>query len=90
VFALVALLTASPCRAAEKAVFPGVRWDEATPESQGVDGRILDEAAALLRAVGSDGARELVIVRLGLDGKAKDDAWNAFFAKIAESLKRQT
>ena len=29
----------------------------------------------------------MVIVRLGLDGKAKDEVWNGFLAKVAESLK---
>ena len=29
----------------------------------------------------------MVIVRLGLDGKAKDETWNGFLAKVAESLK---
>ena len=30
---------------------------------------------------------DMVIVRLGLDGKAKDEVWNGFLAKVAESLK---
>jgi CubicO group peptidase (beta-lactamase class C family) len=30
---------------------------------------------------------DMVIVRLGLDGKAKDDVWNGFLAKVGESLK---
>jgi hypothetical protein len=29
----------------------------------------------------------MVIVRLGLDGKAQDEAWNGFLAKVAESLR---
>lgn len=60
------LLVALPCLAAEPAVFPGAKWAEATPESQGVDGAKLNEAAALLaRTVGADGARELVVIRHG-------------------------
>ena len=65
-FALVALLAVLPCRAGETTVFPGARWTEATPESQGVDGAKLNEAGELLaRTVGSDGARELVVIRHG-------------------------
>ena len=30
---------------------------------------------------------DMVIVRLGLDGKAQDEAWNGFLAKVAESLR---
>lgn len=30
---------------------------------------------------------DMVIVRLGLDGKAKDEVWNGFLAKVAESLR---
>ncbi|WP_197231836.1 hypothetical protein [Novipirellula artificiosorum] len=30
---------------------------------------------------------DMVIVRLGLDGKAKDDARNGFSGKVADSLK---
>lgn len=30
---------------------------------------------------------DMVVVRLGLDGKAQDEAWNGFLAKVAESLK---
>lgn len=30
---------------------------------------------------------DMVVVRLGLDGKAQDKAWNGFLAKVAESLK---
>ncbi|MBM4027810.1 MAG: serine hydrolase [Planctomycetes bacterium] len=47
-------------------VFPGAMWQEATPESQGVDSARLKEAIAYLDAhAGPDGARELVIVRHG-------------------------
>lgn len=52
--------------AAEANVFPGKTWEEATPQSQGVDPVKLREAIALLqRTVGKDGARKLVIVRHG-------------------------
>lgn len=48
-------------------VFPGKDWEEATPQSQGVDPAKLEEAVALLgRTIGKDGVRELVIVRNGL------------------------
>jgi CubicO group peptidase (beta-lactamase class C family) len=47
-------------------VFPGTRWEEATPESQGVGSEKLNEAASLLaHTIGTDGAREVVIVRNG-------------------------
>jgi len=90
------LLAAMRCHAAEATVFPGAKWAEATTESQGVDSAKLNEAAeSLARTVGADGARELVVipewemvvVRLGLDGKANDEAWNGFLAKVADSLK---
>ena len=60
------LLIAMPCHAAETTVFPGAKWAEAPPESQGVDSAKLNEAAELLaRTVGADGARELVVIRHG-------------------------
>jgi CubicO group peptidase (beta-lactamase class C family) len=66
VLALVMLQGALPSRAAETAVVPGAKWTEATPESQGVDGAKLREAAELLaRTVGADGVRELVVIRHG-------------------------
>ncbi|HRZ94752.1 MAG TPA: serine hydrolase, partial [Candidatus Paceibacterota bacterium] len=47
-------------------VFPGARWQEAAPESQGVDARKLEDGIALLgRTVGANGVRELVIIRDG-------------------------
>lgn len=53
-------------RAAHPSVFPGKQWEEATPESQGVDPGKLKEAVALLdRTVGSNGVHELVIIRNG-------------------------
>ena len=30
---------------------------------------------------------DMVIVRLGLGGRAKDEVWNGFLAKVSESLK---
>jgi len=47
-------------------VFPGANWQTATPESQGVDSAKLNEAVNYLKAnTGTDGVRELVIVRNG-------------------------
>jgi CubicO group peptidase (beta-lactamase class C family) len=52
--------------AATALIFPGAQWEEATPESQGVDSEKLEKGVNLLaRTVGSDGARELVIIRNG-------------------------
>lgn len=52
--------------AAESPVFPGADWDQATPESQGVDARLLQRAVKHLEGVvGKDGVREVVIVRHG-------------------------
>ncbi len=51
---------------AQPGVFPGRDWAQATPESQGVDPAKLKTAVELLdKTVGSDGARELVIIRNG-------------------------
>jgi CubicO group peptidase (beta-lactamase class C family) len=47
-------------------VFPGKDWEEAAPESQGVDAVQLRAAVALLdRTAGKDGAHELVIIHHG-------------------------
>jgi CubicO group peptidase (beta-lactamase class C family) len=47
-------------------VFPGRKWEEATPESQRIDSARLRDAVALLeRTVGTNGVEELVIVRNG-------------------------
>jgi len=52
--------------AADRMVFPGREWEQATPESQGVDAERLDAAVAYLKAnSGRDGVNELVIVRNG-------------------------
>lgn len=52
--------------ASQKMVFPGERWQEATPESQGVDSAKLAAAVSYLKDnSGSDGVNELVIIRNG-------------------------
>jgi hypothetical protein len=33
---------------------------------------------------------DMVIVRLGLDGKAEDSVWNAFFQKVGEAIRDKT
>lgn len=49
-----------------KMTFPGKQWEEATPESQGIDRARLAAAVEFLKAnSGSDGVRELVVVRNG-------------------------
>lgn len=51
---------------AQPGVFPGRDWAQATPESQGLDPARLKTAVELLdKTIGSDGARELVIIRNG-------------------------
>lgn len=66
------------------AVFPGAAWEEATPESQGVDAAKLKDAVAYMdRSFGPDGARELVIIRNGYliwkgpDADACHNVWSA-------------
>jgi CubicO group peptidase (beta-lactamase class C family) len=60
------LVVGSAAVAASPRVFPGARWEEATPESQGVDAKKLEAATRLLAAtVGSNGVQELVILRHG-------------------------
>ena len=59
------LLVGSAAVAAPTRVFPGARWAEATPESQGVDAKKLEAAELLAATVGSDGVQELVIIRHG-------------------------
>jgi CubicO group peptidase (beta-lactamase class C family) len=47
-------------------VFPGEDWEAAKPESQGVDSARLADAVAYLKAnSGSDGVRELLVIRNG-------------------------
>ena len=60
----VALWTAGGASAG--GAFPGKDWQEATPESQAVDAAKLKQAVAYMDAnFGSEGARELVVVRNG-------------------------
>ena len=60
------LLVGSAAVAAPTRVFPDARWEEATPQSQGVDAKKLEAATRLLAAsVGSNGVQELVITRHG-------------------------
>ncbi len=62
---VLALLAAQPGAAGDMA-FPGERWEEATPESRGVDSRRLELAVEYLRQrSGADGVDQLVIVRDG-------------------------
>ena len=52
--------------ASQAMVFPGKNWREAQPEAQGVDSAKLKEAVSYLAGnSGSDGVRELVIIRNG-------------------------
>ena len=47
-------------------IFPGAQWESATPQSQGVDPKTLQEAAQYLKQnAGEDGVKELFIVRNG-------------------------
>jgi CubicO group peptidase (beta-lactamase class C family) len=50
---------------APTSIFPGERWTEATPESQGVNSHKLQAAVEVLDAVGEDEAREVVLIRHG-------------------------
>lgn len=61
---LIGLWGAGPASA--QGVFPGQNWQEAAPDSQGVDAAKLKAAVGYLDAnFGEQGARELVIVRNG-------------------------
>ena len=47
-------------------MFPGADWQTATPDSQGVNGESLSAAVRLLKdGAGSDGVRELLVIRNG-------------------------
>ena len=61
------ILSAGPAFAASSdMVFPGKDWQEATPESQGVDSAKLAAAVSYLKdKSGSDGVNELVMIRNG-------------------------
>jgi CubicO group peptidase (beta-lactamase class C family) len=64
-------------------VFPQADWQEASPESQGVDSAKLKAAVAYMHeSFGADGARELVIVRNGyLIWKGPDsDAYHELYS----------
>jgi CubicO group peptidase (beta-lactamase class C family) len=62
---LCVVFDASPTFGAS-GVFPGSEWEESRPEAEGVDSVKMQEAISLLgREVGSDGVRELVVVRNG-------------------------
>lgn len=62
---ITASLLLSAGAAAEPA-FPGAAWEVATPESQGIPARRLDQAMAQVAAVcGTDGNRQTVVVRHG-------------------------
>jgi len=51
---------------AEAMVFPGQDWQQARPEAQGIDSAKLKEAVSYLESnSGSDGVKELVIIRNG-------------------------
>jgi CubicO group peptidase (beta-lactamase class C family) len=64
VTAVTALWAGPLCRA--ETVFPGKQWQQAEPESQGVDSAKLDEAVSYLKShSGHDGITELVIIRNG-------------------------
>jgi len=55
-----------PQRVSGDTIFPAAEWEEAGPESQGMDSAKLREAVAFLEAnAGKDGARELIVVRRG-------------------------
>jgi len=64
--AVCALAFSVGAMAAKRMVFPGADWEEATPESQGVDSTKLNAAVRYLeRNVGRDGVKELIIIRSG-------------------------
>ena len=55
-----------PKAASGRMTFPEKKWQEATPESQGVDSDKLDDAISYLKNnSGGDGVKELVIIRNG-------------------------
>lgn len=65
VFAVLLAFCLCPC-AGEGAVFPGKDWVEAAAESEGIDSKKLAEAVRYLEDnSGSDGVKELVIIRNG-------------------------
>jgi CubicO group peptidase (beta-lactamase class C family) len=66
--AIVAMLTlaVSLTAGAEPTVFPDRDWEDATPESQGVDRAKLKEAVEVLRqTAGKEGVKRMIIIRNG-------------------------
>ncbi|UCC97534.1 MAG: serine hydrolase [Phycisphaerales bacterium] len=60
------LVVAESVTSAPEMTFPGERWQEVLPESQGVDSQKLYEAISYLKShSGPDGVTELVIIRNG-------------------------
>jgi CubicO group peptidase (beta-lactamase class C family) len=84
---LVIALAVGPCAASRgeaRTVFPGKDWQEASPDSQGVDSAKLKAAVDYMDAhFGDQGAKELVIVRNGYliwkgpDCDAYHNVWSA-------------
>ena len=63
---LLVLSLGSNAAVQSETVFFKARWQEAVPESQGVDSAKLESAVAYMdRSFGASGAKELVIVRNG-------------------------
>ena len=64
---IACIVSGSPAVAASsEMIFPGERWQEATPEAQNVDSAKLEAAISYLKNhSGSDGVKELVIIRNG-------------------------
>ena len=64
--ATVLIAFGSVAVASQAMVFPGKNWRQAPPEAQGVDSAKLKEAVSYIESnSGSDGVRELVIIRNG-------------------------
>jgi CubicO group peptidase (beta-lactamase class C family) len=62
----VSNIVPAPAAPVVQMAFPGSTWEEATPESQGLNPARLQQAISHLTAnTGRDGARELVIIRHG-------------------------
>ena len=66
IWQITAALTVSSVAAVAEMVFPDTQWEEATPESQGVDSASLNQAMDYLIAnSGGVGTAEVVVVRNG-------------------------
>ena len=89
---LVILLVAAirPVTGADDMAFPGRTWEEATPESQGADSTRLQAAVDYLReAVGRNGVKRMVTVRLGLDQQEDEITtaeYNTFLRMAGEAI----